>query len=1192
MATPNGLSMHDTSTNTFSTFTPADGLMGTSSWALVGKSTSSSTGQNTTAYSSLFISHDGMGTDRPGITQFDASTQTLIAQHQFDQLPSNSITAVASDMWGVHIATTTGPLVHWVRSTGQFGSGANVFLMEDWPVYSMRSDGSYLIAVGENGATVIQAGLNGNQIVGRYTAADATGGSVISNSYVVISTENGLRIWTLNNGDEVESTMLRRADPLSLGFQLQFQDVSNYTHPGMQVVLVDAANTVTLSQEGGQQAQHGISMQSVPLTFASPVGGAATWAKLVDMKWNTTVNLSNDPTFIASMQYAIDNGILINGTRNVNLRLTSPSNGSMWVKITYDWFRTETPVQGLSLWDRADDGGATLMANWTLVHDEDFSRYLIYMNEGPWTTQPTVADLQPRTPDASVSLHSRLQSDISSIEGQPLQNGVEYWAVVVVEYNDGRFGIPSMPFGPATPTDEIPTPPAWATAVSGDEFVAVDGEVFAEWARCSAMDLASTRIYASTTEISDALGLSVHTEIIPQIGNVSTITLEAGKPHWLAFTCVDESGQEDLINATIIGPIVPTGGINDGVPPPKLTGVWAEDVPADDGGRVQIGWDNSVASDCAYVVVYMMPENLDWPESFLPTNVDGMEEAAIVPDCETNMTVIDSIGETPLIDGQTYWIAAVAYDKWLNGDTGDVTLLEVTPYVNNIDGASEPERIVELSAWDHPDDYGTAIDVAWTPSEVDDFDYYVIWASEYPLDDLTDFWAEAGTEPGKCGCIVMDKQWIDTAKSPIQLTLNTALYGGSSISSSLPSQIQPDIELYVAVTVHDIKGNVHLDNLNTAMVTPINNLADDTSPDRLEDIDLYDMPNDDGTAVQLEFALSESSDIASYEIYAAAFSFNSVGVDGNGPETPIATLDRMPDLPLTIEILAYDTLVIPNLPVTVAVVAVDSSGNAHRDNLVTSTAIAIDDGVDDKGADLPDIKGIDLQWIDDSILVSWEHSTEPSVRSYVIFISDSEFSEVVDATMVGEVGPSDTFTITSSNFPALANDTTWWIGVSAKDSQFNREIIDSTKIEPPGTTGNEGDSSPGDESSTNLEDYLTTDNMILVGMLMITIILLVLVFRGRGGKAVRSEDWELQEATWGIQARDGWDDKGGFGGQTAPPVAPPPSIQPAQQTDIYSAAQRIQQPAQPAQPQRWSQPAQQQQPAQGEIDTSFLDDLL
>ena len=1192
MATPSGLAMYDESNDTFTTFTPADGLMGTSAWGLVGATTTTtSAGGSTQTQQSLFISHDGRGTDRPGITQMKTSDNSITALHQFDQLPSNSVTAVTADIWGVHVATTTGPLVHWVRSTGDFNSGANIFSMKDWPVYNMRSDGTHLIAVGAIGATVIQSGLNGNQIVGRYSAADSTGGSVISNSYVVVSTEDGLKIWSLSSGEELESIALRRADPLSVGFQLEFKDVSNYTHPGMPVVLVDAANSVTLSQDGTAGA-HGILMQSAPLTFSSPVSGAATWGKLVDMKWNATVNLSNDPTFITGMQYAIDNGVLLNGTRHVNLHVNSPSNGSMWVKLTYDWYRTETPVQGLSLWDRADDGGETLMANWTLVHDEDFSRYLVYLNEGPWTTPPTVADLQQRASDASVSIHSRLQSEISTIDGQPLQNGVEYWAVVVVEFNDGRYGIPSAPFGPATPTDEVPIPPAWATAVSGDEFVAVDGEVYAEWARCNAMDLASTHVYASTTAVTDALGLTLNAEILPQVGNVSTLTLEAGRPHWLAFTCVDEAGQEDLINATVIGPIVPTGGVNDGVPPPKLTGVWAEDVPADDGGRVQIGWDNSVASDCAYVVIYMAPVNIEGG-SFFPSNVDEMEEVAIVPDCETNMTIIDSIGETKLVNGQAYWIGAIAHDKWLNGDTGDVTILEVTPYVNNIDGASEPERITELNAWDHPDDDGTAIDVSWMPTDVDDFDYYVIWASSVEFDDVTDLWADVGADSNRCGCIIMNKQWIDTINSPIQITLDSALYESSSIFELVPGEIQPNVDLYVAVTVHDISGNVYLDNLNTAMATPIDNSVDTTPPERLEDVNLFDMPNDDGTAVQLEFGLSDASDIAYYEVYAAAFSFTSVGPDGNGPSSG-TIIERLPDFPLTIEILAYDTLVIPNLPVTVAVVAVDSSGNAIRNNLVTSTAVAIDDGIDDKGAYLPDIAGMELKWVEDSILVSWDHSTESNVRSYVIFISDSEFSEVVNAQMVGEVGASDSFLITPSNFENLSNDTAWWIGVAAKDSDFNREIIDSMMIEPPGITDGDGDSSDED-STTDLGKLLTTDNMIIAGMIIVTMVLLLLVFKGRGGSPAKNKEWELQEATWGIQARDSWDDDGSFGGQTAPPVSPPPSIQPTQQNDIYAAAQRIQQPAQPVQqqqqPQSWSQPIQ-QQPAQGGIDTSFLDDLL
>ena len=259
-------------------------------------------------------------------------------------------------------------------------------------------------------------------------------------------------------------------------------------------------------------------------------------------------------------------------------------------------------------------------------------------------------------------MHSRLQTEVSTINGQPLQDGTEYWAVVVVEYNDGRFGTPSAPIGPASPSDEVPTPPKWATATSGSTVVSADGEVFAEWARCEALDLSTTNVYSSTTEITDALGLDVHTEFIPQIGNASVMTLEAGKPHWLAFTCADEAGQEDLVNATVIGPVVPTGGIDDGVPPPKLTDVWAEDVPNDDGGRVQIGWTNSVADDCALVTVYMMPAQ---EGENVPTNVVGMEEVAIVPDCETNMTVVDSIGEDSLIDGQAYWRCR---RQELNGD--------------------------------------------------------------------------------------------------------------------------------------------------------------------------------------------------------------------------------------------------------------------------------------------------------------------------------------------------------------------------------------------------------------------------------------------------------------------------------------------------------------------------------------------
>ena len=84
-----------------------------------------------------------------------------------------------------------------------------------------------------------------------------------------------------------------------------------------------------------------------------------------------------------------------------------------------------------------------------------------------------------------------------------------------------------------------------------------------------------------------------------------------------------------------------------------------------------------------------------------------------------------------------------------------------------------------------------------------------------------------------CGCIVIDKQWIDEDKNPIELTLNAALYGLGGNSDSFgpgdtPQLIQPGIELFVTVTVHDVQGNVYTDDLLSASVVPINNFEDTT----------------------------------------------------------------------------------------------------------------------------------------------------------------------------------------------------------------------------------------------------------------------------------------------------------------------------------------------------------------------------
>ena len=250
----------------------------------------------------------------------------------------------------------------------------------------------------------------------------------------------------------------------------------------------------------------------------------------------------------------------------------------------------------------------------------------------------------------------------------------------------------------------------------------------------------------------------------------------------------------------------------------------------------------------------------------------------------------------PLIDGQIYSIGVVAYDAWLNGNTDSVRIVTATPFQNLIGSGNAPERISSLLAFDHANDDGTAIDVVWTPSGADDFASYTVWVADQPVSDLAVAYAMFGTNPDVCGCFTFNKQWIDERTNPIELTISSALYGDgetlTDLSSSTPQLIQPDIELFVAVTVHDIKGNVHLTELAQATVTPIDNVNDETPPDRLTELELTDRPNDDGSALLLDFELSNADDIAYYNVYAATFEFAGANPNGNKPTINRGSLNQ------------------------------------------------------------------------------------------------------------------------------------------------------------------------------------------------------------------------------------------------------------------------------------------------------------
>jgi hypothetical protein len=460
----------------------------------------------------------------------------------------------------------------------------------------------------------------------------------------------------------------------------------------------------------------------------------------------------------------------------------------------------------------------------------------------------------------------------------------------------------------------------------------------------------------------------------------------------------------------------------------------------------------------------------------------------------------------------------------------------------------------------------------------------------------------------------IDKQWIIDETAPIEVTIHNSLYqsalGGDSPEMGYVGDIRPDVTINVTVTVHDIKGNVELTELATAEVTPVDNSHDDEAPPRINDLDVYDFPLDDGTRLLLEFGLSSASDLDYYEVYASTSPFSSVGQAGNGPMTPLKTLSRSHEQPIVLDSLLLGDPILPNVPITVAVVAYDTNGNVHLDGLMTVTESATDNGISDPGASLPDILGVKGEWDEDgqAILVTWLHSTDTRVESYRIWIGEDSFSQsgdVIDATMVGMENNENSFRISVQAFAELDNSTSWWIGISAVDEMTYRHEISPVIVAAYSDSG-DGSSGGGETTTTDdrsfFDEILEPTNMLIIILLLAILAVMVMLVRGKGGR--RNVMWELQESTWGI-ADSGWDnDLDPLAGEprtAQTPLTPPPEMA----AGVFSAAADIQQKATPDIPPQsqgqFSQQPQVQLPQQQEvepqqqpsgIDTSFLDDLL
>ena len=1057
----------------------------------------------------IFISHNGQGSTRPGAAAWDIATDSANGTYNIDMIPSNDVRAIATDDWGVHIATDSEPVVHWNATMSEMESGMGRMSLLTWPPFQMLSDGDYVAVLSPRGVDVVHSGGNHARVASKLIPGVSS--AFLDGTGLYIIAQDGLHLYhPVESLREQETGHQRRAGPLTALYAQNSWDITNTSRPGMSTVLVNDENPIVIPQGSEQMIPTKLPLYTGALTLSAPQDGAWVWAQSVSLNYSGSWDLTSmNPNIQSSFQSAISNLAPGTNSAQVHIQMQSPQNGTLQVRITYDWERVEVPTEMTSLVDRPNDGGGVLKATWLPAEDAAWYTYRLYVwdstDNQDW--DPSQEELDEFSTYVEIPYWSQTSATITTADRDGneviLSDDREYRAAIAIGYADGSVGLPISWDGSATPTDEVPLPPEWLSAepVSGG----APGTILLEWEPCTELDPDRTRIWAVDYPITNAIALTGHIDVSYAAGNNTVLQLEQSKTYWFAAVCVDEAGQFDAANATVIGPVVTAGGLDDGIPPASITDTTAVDAPNDEGGRILVTWTPNDEEDCTYHTVYILPASGFQP----PSTVDGWPVATYVTDCTTGEVVIDSIGESTLQNGLVYWIGVVASDDWGNENLDDVLVVEATPMSNIAGQGQPPDRVEGLSAWDHPDDDGTAIDILWNRSLSPDFSHYVIWVSDYPLDDLTEIWERCSDDLAGCGLLEIDQRQIGGALQ-LEITVTTALYG-STVDTLSPQTIVPLTPLYVTITTHDIQGNVHLTDMSDhlVLVAPLDNRGDISPPNRLAAPLLEDRAPDDGDGMFVLFPESDASDLGEYRIYAAAGSpFSSLG-----NMEPVMVLGRDAEMPVLLETLSDGQPLAPSVPIWVVVVAVDSSGNYWDTNLQATMISLVDENSLDPGLHLPEITGIRANWnpSGDHVEIRWDDSNDAQVIQYNVFVSPNPFEITGDASLVGEIeDPITMMILTDIEGQKIDNAASYWLAVVAFDGEVHRLSVDPLEIRPWSESSfGSSEGGEGGASDSWYDQLLSGDLNTLVALVSAVMILIGALLFVKPRQQAVPEPWEL-----------------------------------------------------------------------------------
>ena len=111
------------------------------------------------------------------------------------------------------------------------------------------------------------------------------------------------------------------------------------------------------------------------------------------------------------------------------------------------------------------------------------------------------------------------------------------------------------------------------------------------------------------------------------LGNQTIVDVPRSTPIWLAASCIDTAGQYERHNPALFGLVVAAGGLDDSIPPARVSGVAAADLPFDDGGYLEVTWTPNNEEDCVLYTIYALPASGFSP----PTSAEGWPVVEVVP---------------------------------------------------------------------------------------------------------------------------------------------------------------------------------------------------------------------------------------------------------------------------------------------------------------------------------------------------------------------------------------------------------------------------------------------------------------------------------------------------------------------------------------------------------------------------------